>query len=417
MIPCTLSGSGAPATAPRSIEHPRVLLRVQGIATGSLDDRGVILRAQERPIEQRDHQSSGFLVRERREGQGRGVELAAAPGRPSLEELRPRGADDEQRQAAHPFDQVVDEVEQPVVGPVQILEHEHRGRLLGDPFHEPPPRGEPLHLTRARTSLIGRADEHAKVPQHPFGVLSRGRLGGSTQLRLGLARRVAVQDSGLRLHDLRERPEADALAVRKRTTLPPDDQLAPLGDDLHRLEDEPRLADAGRAHEREELRRLLVQDSLDDLARGRRARGHGRPAEQRASARDVDPEARAGLRPPPTLGSARPCPSPARARLAILDRPLGRAIRLLPHENPVHRRRGLQPRRRVHHVPRHHPLPLRRPRTQRHQAPRLCAPRSAPAAPAPPAPNPESRARPAPPAPDRPRAPPARRTPPLPHRR
>ena len=55
----------------------------------------------------------------------RRVPFPAAPARAALEQLGPRAADDEQRDARDALDQPVDEVEQPVVGPVQVFENEH----------------------------------------------------------------------------------------------------------------------------------------------------------------------------------------------------------------------------------------------------------------------------------------------------
>ena len=66
------------------------------------------------------------VVRERRERDRRRVRLPSAPARTAREELGPRGADDEHRHSGRPVDQVVDEVEQAVVRPVQILEDENR---------------------------------------------------------------------------------------------------------------------------------------------------------------------------------------------------------------------------------------------------------------------------------------------------
>ena len=55
--------------------------------------------------------------------------LAGAPIGPALEQVRARERDDEDRDAAAPLHQVVDEVEQPGVGVVEVLEdHDHRRR-------------------------------------------------------------------------------------------------------------------------------------------------------------------------------------------------------------------------------------------------------------------------------------------------
>ena len=94
-------------------------------------------------------------LRERRERDRRRVALAAAPAGPPLEQLRPRRADDEQRHAGRPVDEVVDEVEQAVVGPVQILEDEHERALLGERLEEAAPGGE--RLVAAVAAELARA--------------------------------------------------------------------------------------------------------------------------------------------------------------------------------------------------------------------------------------------------------------------
>jgi len=55
-----------------------------------------------------------------------------------------------------------------------------------------------------------------------------------------------------------------------------------------------------------------------------------------------------------------------RAR-AVLNHPARGPEGALADQDPVHRRGGLQPRRRVHHIPGGHPLPLGRAGTQQHQ--------------------------------------------------
>ena len=94
--------------------------------------------------------------------------LAAAPARPALEQLRPGGADDEQRHAGRPVDEVVDEVEQPVVGPVQILEDEHERALLGERLEEAAPGGEGLVAAVAGRSILRvEPDERPQVLARP----------------------------------------------------------------------------------------------------------------------------------------------------------------------------------------------------------------------------------------------------------
>ena len=62
---------------------------------------------------------------------------------------------------------MVDEVEQVVVGPVQVLEDEHERALLGEGLEEPSPGGEALRAVAARLTLGGEADQRPQVsPSH-----------------------------------------------------------------------------------------------------------------------------------------------------------------------------------------------------------------------------------------------------------
>ena len=94
------------------------------------------------------------------------------PPRPTgamFEQLGSRGRDDEERHVADPVDEPVDEVEQRVVGPVQILDDDDRRRLGGHRLEEQPPARERLRLTRS----VGRGvDPHqrADLVADPTGV-------------------------------------------------------------------------------------------------------------------------------------------------------------------------------------------------------------------------------------------------------
>ena len=66
----------------------------------------------------------------------------------ALVQLRPGRADDQQRHALRPVGQVLEEGEQRGVGPVQILEDEHRRPVGREPLEEAPPGGEGLLARR-----------------------------------------------------------------------------------------------------------------------------------------------------------------------------------------------------------------------------------------------------------------------------
>ena len=67
-------------------------------------------------------------------------ELAAAPRRPKLEQVRPRDAEDEQRRIARPVGDVLDQVEERRLGPLEVVEVDDERTLAGGRLEEPPHR-------------------------------------------------------------------------------------------------------------------------------------------------------------------------------------------------------------------------------------------------------------------------------------
>ena len=152
-------------------EELRELLGVERIAARSLEQHELRVGGEHGPIEKPAEEESGLLVGERRKSEGRRVQLAAAPTRPSLEKLRPGGRDDEERNVGHPVDELVEEVEQAVVGPVQVLHHEDERPLMGQRLEEVPPRGERFASPVAcRARFRCEADEREKVRLDPDGI-------------------------------------------------------------------------------------------------------------------------------------------------------------------------------------------------------------------------------------------------------
>ena len=104
------------------------LLGVERVAARALEQRLLDVGGKQRAVEQVPDQRGGLLVGQRRERERRGVELAAAPVRAALEQLGPRRGDDEQRDVGHPVDELVDEVEQALVRPVESSKTRTSGR-------------------------------------------------------------------------------------------------------------------------------------------------------------------------------------------------------------------------------------------------------------------------------------------------
>jgi hypothetical protein len=242
-------------------DHPRVLLRIQRVSTCAREQWSLQLRRHHRLVEEAAEEPRNVRFREWRDRDGRRIRLAASPVRPPLEQLRPRRRNDEERRLGRPVDEVVDEVEQVVVGPVQVLEDEHERTALGERLEEAPPRRKGLGAAiHAAFALLGEADERPQLILYPpCGRGVRDQIGDRfAELGLGDLGRVRLEDGSLGLDHLRECPERDALAVGKRAPLTPlDEVLGIVVHDLPELPDQPALADAGDADERQKLRRPL----------------------------------------------------------------------------------------------------------------------------------------------------------------
>ena len=93
-------------------------------------------------LHQSREQSRGVLGAERRQRDRVRVALAAAPPGRALVQLGPGGAQNEQRNARRPVDEVLDEREQLLVGPVQILEDGDQRALRRNALEEALPGPE-----------------------------------------------------------------------------------------------------------------------------------------------------------------------------------------------------------------------------------------------------------------------------------
>ena len=186
----------------------------------------------------------------------------------------------------------------------------------------------------------------------------------SWSFRCGLVLRVRLEDAGVRLHHLAERPEADALAVGERAALPPVDELGVPLDRLEELVDEPALADARLPDEGHELCGAPASHALEGIEE--RVELTAAPDERRPHpARDVDADAAARLDRLPRVDRLGLALRLHGLGLAVVDRVAGRAPRRLADEDAVDRRVRLEPRSGVDDVARDHALALLRPRAER----------------------------------------------------
>ncbi len=216
-------------------------------------------------------------------------DVAPHPGRRSASSGR-ASASTKSAVVARPLEQVLDEREQRLVGPLHVLEHEHDRQPLRHRLEEPPPgREEPLAVA------VGDLREPEQVEQrrhHPFAVAGVGDplANDRLQLRLGRRGRLVLGDAGAHAHHLGQRPERDALAVGEAAAAVPQHLVGEAVGVLLELPGQPRLADAGDPGDRRRGARGRPRwrgtrpSAGAARARGRRTAGRGRRCGRRRAA-------------------------------------------------------------------------------------------------------------------------------------
>ena len=132
-------------------QHPSRLLDEERIALGLLEQR-LALGGRELPVgEQGVQELLALGGAERLERERGGSQAAAAPAGPDVEQLGPGEADDQQRHVLDALGQVLDQVEQRLLGPVDVLEDEHERLRVGELGR--PLAGRPGDLLRAPLGL------------------------------------------------------------------------------------------------------------------------------------------------------------------------------------------------------------------------------------------------------------------------
>ena len=205
---------------PREIarRHPRaVAAREQPVVDQHrehlLDEERISLRGAHDPVadglvelraaEEVRHELGGLAVAQSLEEHGRRVELAAAPARALVEELRTCEADEQNRRFAGPIGEVLDEVEERRLGPLEVVEE-------GD------------QRPRPALGLEEAADRPGRLVRRCAGAASEVDRGGDPlrDERCFVAGEDALDPgewilSVVTAESLCERPVRDALAVGK----------------------------------------------------------------------------------------------------------------------------------------------------------------------------------------------------------
>ena len=175
------------------------LLDVERVALASVGDHPRELGLDVDRQEVGEHRRA-LIRRQRVEVDRRRVALAAAPGRPDVEQLGPRERHDQDR-ALREVREMIDEIEQPGVGPMDVLEREDQREASRHPFQEPTPRVEQI-VAREGHGVAG-ADERQHLRRDRIVAEQLGdRL---LDLLDGDLVGVVLQDLALRLDRVGER--------------------------------------------------------------------------------------------------------------------------------------------------------------------------------------------------------------------
>ena len=151
---------------------------------------------------------------------------------------------------------MVDQLEQRLLGPVDVLEDEHERLLLRNPLG--PLAGSPGDFLRARLRLHRFEDPGREPEQVGHGLVLAER----PKLLDRDIERVVVGDPGRALDHLGERPVGDTLSVGQAAAREDGCALEAL-DELAR---EPALADAGLAVDREQVGAPVAQRAVVGVA-------------------------------------------------------------------------------------------------------------------------------------------------------
>ena len=227
-------------------EHREHLLEKERVALRGNGDAFPRLRRDIDGGRQGSDQQRGLLGRERVEQDRGSVELAAGPAGPPVEQLRPGEAEDEHGHVPHPISQVLDQIQQRRLCPVDVLEHEQHGPLAREHLDQPAHGPENLFLDGPARAGTDRALDP---------------LGDGVRVRVEQLANAAIA-CHLR-HDLPHRPVGDALAVGQTAAREHARLTLEQACELLR---QPALADARRAEHRHQMTAPLSPGALERLA-------------------------------------------------------------------------------------------------------------------------------------------------------
>ena len=237
-------------------QHREHLLDEQRVALGGPHDAFGDVGWQLRRAEEVRDQIRRLVVGERLERHGGGVQLAAAPRRAHVEQIGARHAQQQDGRAARPVGDVLDQVEERGLAPVDVVEHEHERTLARRGLEEPPDRPERVLAGRR----LGDAHQLRHVPADELLVLVP--VEHRADLRLDDLGEVEVGQARGLLDRLDHREVRDALAVRQA---PAAEHLGSVAGRRQELLDQSGLPHARGPEEREELTRVVAFRGVERL--------------------------------------------------------------------------------------------------------------------------------------------------------
>ena len=200
-------------------QHAHRLDRVQRDPLGALQDPcpHLVRQPGHHPRQQRRH----GLVGEGFEVQRRQPPLADAPARTSLGHLGARQRQHQDLAVARPLQQVLDEVEQAGVSPLQVLEDQNCELVGREALEEDAPRRVQVARVARRLAFEAQQLGEAQVHPLPFGLVGDELRDGAGQLGPSDVRRVALDDVRARAHHLGQGPVRHSLAIREAAAAVP----------------------------------------------------------------------------------------------------------------------------------------------------------------------------------------------------
>ena len=141
------------------------------------------------------------------------------------------------------------------------------GVALREPFEEETPPGEQLGLLEVRAPLERQELGDARSDPRAFLGVFDGALESGVELRPRRFVVLALGDACAHPDHLGERPVRHAVAVGQAAAAVPGHVLGDAVEVLVELPGEPRLADAGDAGDREQMRLVLVGAGVEELLR------------------------------------------------------------------------------------------------------------------------------------------------------